>query len=204
MTFYLVFSPLIPLFIGLLKYKRLTTFFRIILFSLVASIFTDVFAHYWALKYENNLWVYFTYELGHSTLIALAWLQITEYIAVDKKFIKVALWLTLILVTISYINWSTSLLSSAFNILLTLLFGLQYYYAKLFREQITYSLYEPIFLVASAYILYGISVLVFYSAYEMIPRGAIDDLWLYKQFFYLLFNIFLAVGFYKFNKGIST
>ena len=195
----LVYGMIIPICVGILVYKKLDYFAKLILLSIIIALIVEPIAKYYAFVYRNNDLPYFIYDLFHSFILVAAWLQLKEFRKDGRLTLKVLLLVSLILMILSYLLDLNGLISSSINLLLGLILGLFYYYKKLMQEEMTESLIEPVFIFSSAYILFCISMLVFYVGYVIVEDADAVKIWAYKQVFFLIYNLILTYGFFLYS-----
>ncbi|MDF1696861.1 MAG: hypothetical protein P1U56_13550 [Saprospiraceae bacterium] len=98
---------------------------------------------------------------------------------------------------ISSLNMDTFYILSCLSVFAGMTFGLQYYYQIIQLQIYSPPLKDPYFIVASAYILFGLSTIIILAAQPlMYGKSSMQFTWILRQAFYLIYNIIIAYSFY--------
>ena len=193
-------SVFIPIIVGLINRKRLDQFGIFILFTLLSSLISDTIGTITAFTIQSSVVVQFWYTIGHTILIGVAWHRVREYGRRARLFILIS---TLVAMLLIIIFWYLSIdvaVVGYINLAFSLILGLFYYYSKFFKSNISDFLLEPKFIIASAFILYCLSVMVIFGAVNFVEPNQVPPIWTLKQIFYVIFNIIIAYGLSMYGK----
>ena len=202
----LQFAAFIPIAVYVIYKPTLNTFFKLLLASIFLSIVTDVVAYIFGYLYRNNIVVICIYSILNASLVTFMWQKVPIYSEKVKRLVRQLGFgfILVMLITVVYFKstiYSLYLLSS-FNVLLGLVFALQYYYQK-----ITFASYSPLsgdpyFITATAYILLCLSTIIITAAQIYFDGKAdLTFTWVIRQVFYLMYNIIIGYAFYILQKS---
>lgn len=189
----------IPLIVGLQNGKRLDPFGVLIVWGLMLSLLCDGIGTYTDYVYKTSQLVVFFYDIVSLAIIGIAWTKVEDFTKNVKLIILLETAVGIFLVCLFEIL-QLNLVVSYVSISFTLVFGLHYYYSKIFGEHTSNYILEPKFIIASAYIFFCMSVMVMYTSFHFVNERQFPYIWTLKQVFYVFFNIILAYGLSLYGK----
>jgi hypothetical protein len=193
------YTSLLPIIIAALLHKYNTLFLKRHIMLSYLSIVSEVVGLFCAYYFRNNLVVYAFYIYISISYLYWIWSQYTVFKYLYRKLINGTTIGILTAITTMYIFYDSKIAFTAGTILslsYMLFLGLLYYYTKTKEEHLDISLKEPIFIVGSAYILYGLSVIMIYTSYYFIEKSDSYMLIFTRGFFYFIYNVILAYAYY--------
>lgn len=201
----LQFSALIPVIVILIYKPNLNLFFRLLLASILLSLFSDLLGNYCVYKYQNSLPVLSIYNYLSAILITLLWQKTPFYpdrIKNQVRYIGYSFLGAMIITSIVFkFDQEGFYILSCLNIFLGLVLALQYYHQKIILSTYTPLLRDPYFITASSFILLCFSTIIILAAQlHFIGKPFVLHTWVLKQIFYLVYNILIGYAFYVLSK----
>lgn len=195
----LQYSVLIPFIVGIIKFKELSDFLRVIFYLTILSFLTEIFASLSINLYGKNLIVYQIYSIINPIIMYWAWSKMKSYNLIDnRRSILFVIAGIVILFRTIYFNPTVNnfIIYHLVNVFIMLLLGVQYYIAKVLKTNISETLHESPFIVASAFILYALSIIIILSSFPFVSDDTASKIWFVKQLFYLIFNLLISYSFH--------
>jgi len=192
-------SVLLPLFAGIIHFKKLTPPYRVFIFFLVFGLLCDVVNFSLAKSYMNNVWVmniFMLAEFAVYTYISLAISQASPVKHIEKIVIPAFLgvWIYLILIRGSITEFNNSLNLAECSWLILLAGG---GLVKV-SEDVSIPIYKnPVFLfLAATFIYFAGNLIVFSLANQVMktPKPMMDKIWIIHSFWCILTNIIFMLS----------
>ena len=193
-------SAIVPAFIGILCFRKLTMALRIILLLLVVSLVCDYIALRYAEQYGQNSFIINLYILAQTFLVGSYFCYVPVS---DKKYLfthKIILFLTLAGVTLLLVF---SDMSNAFNRHAFTLssFGVLVhcgvFLTDIVRNWLDYPLSKNVnFYVVASLFIYHSSIFVVYLTFGYLNENISEDIWEIKLTSYVFFNFFVSYAYF--------
>ena len=204
----LMFTALIPVVVYLVYKPSLNLFFKLLLASILLSIFFDALSTTAAIYYRNNLALGCIYCILNTLIITLLWQKVPFYsikIKMSIRNIGYTLIAIMILLNIYFTCTIGALyMLSCLNVFWALILSLLYYYQKIKRASYTPLLQDPYYITATGVLLFSLSTNIILAA--QIHLGEQPDIvytWILRQAFYFIYNIIIGYAFYVLYKTQS-
>lgn len=191
------FTPIIPLLLGVLIWKKSSSFIKFQIILIASSLVSDLLGNLSAYYLGNNLYIYYSTILIQVTIFSFSIKHIKPFNISKRTIYSLALLhflaciITIIFLKMESAYVITSLFYSA--AILLLCFLAIYNFLKQSTEQLRAT--NPVFIVICAYILYCMSSFILDAFYFTVkPKDALL-LMCTKQIFYLIFNFLISLSF---------
>lgn len=198
LSYITLFSPLLPIIIGIAFFKHLTRVSTLILVLCSFSILCDISSYVWALLYGNNYWIIHLYQI-----IELAVLGAFYQTFLNNKFSAMPFWgfaivyIIVIILILQPANISSTMIS--LKCLLVITYGIWGYLNIFNNSRYLFIDKSPEFWFNTAMLIYFSGSLFSWSMFNLVHQsnGAGSGVWSFHNISSILRNLLFAIGLWK-------